>query len=126
MNLRTWGGGVQNPNNVAEVLNGSWLFVILALSTGLVFRLPAEITPDRWQFPAATETRDLYVPPGQRSLIEKKGQLGLWQCQASVPSALLLNALNFALNFFLFDTAFSNILCQHYRTNNARMLIPSN
>ena len=62
----------------------------------------------------------------QRSSIEKKGQLGLWQCQASVPSALLLNALNFALNFFLFDTAFSNILCQHYRTNNARMLIPSN
>ena len=57
---------------------------------------------------------------------EKKGADGLWQSRVCVPSALLLNALNFALNFFLFDTAFSNILCQHYRTNNARMLIPSN
>ena len=37
---------------------------------------------------------------------EKKGPDGLWQSRACVPSALLLNALNFALNFSLFDPAF--------------------
>ena len=81
----------------------------------------ATLVPEGWE-----NFHFIAVRHTQRSLIEKKGQLGLWQCQASVPSALLLNALNFALNFFLFDTAFSNILCQHYRTNNARMLVPSN
>ena len=84
------GGGVQNPNNVAEVLNGSWLFVILALSTGLVFRLPAEIIPDRRQFPAATETRDLYVPPGglwgdDLSFYEERGSQNLHQLMTSLP-----------------------------------------
>ena len=61
-----------------------------------------------------------------KKLNEKKGGVGLWQCSSCVPSALLLNALNFALNFFLFVPAFFNILCKHYRTNTARILIPSN
>ena len=65
-----------------------------------------------------------------KKLNEKKGGVGLWQCSTCVPSALLLKALNFALNFdlnfFLFVPAFFNILCKHYRTNTAKILIPSN
>ena len=61
-----------------------------------------------------------------KKLNEKKGGVGLWQCSSCVPSALLLNALNFALNFFLFVPAFFNISCKHYRTNDAKILIPSN
>ena len=57
---------------------------------------------------------------------EKKGPDGLWQSRACVPSALLLNALNFALNFFLFNPAFFNILCKHYRTNTAIIVPLSN
>ena len=66
------------------------------------------------------------TPANPKKFNEKKGADGLWQSRACVPSALLLSALNFALIFFLFDTDFSHILCQHYRNNNAMMLIPSN
>ena len=61
-----------------------------------------------------------------KKLNEKKGGVGLWQCSSCVPSALLLNALNFALNFFLFNPAFFNILCKHYRTNTAIIVHLSN
>ena len=57
---------------------------------------------------------------------EKKGPDGLWQSRACVPSGLLLNALNFALNFFLFDPAFFNILCKHYQKNTTRIVNLSN
>ena len=38
-----------------------WRSVLPHWSTGLAFRLPPEIASDRRQFPAATETRDLWT-----------------------------------------------------------------
>ena len=45
----------------------------------------------------------------------EKGADGPWQSRASVPYALLLNALNFALNFFLFDPD-NSCLFQYFMT----------